>query len=63
MEEYKTATINLNNEYKTYKLNVDKINSLEDVKEVLDGLNISLTIKSGCTTSKFKLDKLLKYMD
>ena len=51
-------------ERKTYRLNTDKIKTLEDVKEVLDGLNISITIQNGITSHKgYDFDKLLKYMD
>ena len=44
----------------TYKLNVNKIKTLDDVKNVLDALNIKVTVQEGFTSEKY--EKLKPYL-
>lgn len=47
-----------------YKLNLDKINTLEDVKEILGALNIKITVTNGIISHQgYDIDVLMKYMD
>lgn len=49
---------------KEYKLNLDKINTLEDVKEILGALNIKITVSDGIVSHQgYNIDTLMKYMD
>lgn len=51
-------------ETKEYKLNLDKIKTLEDVKEVLGALNIRVTITGGIVSHNgYDVNKLMKYID
>lgn len=51
-------------ETKEYKLNLDKINTLEDIKEVLGALNIKVTVTDGVMSHHgYDIDVLMKYMD
>lgn len=49
-----TQTINV------YKLDIDKIKTLEDVKKVLDALDIQITLRQGLTSNKY--EKLKDYL-
>lgn len=49
---------------KTYRLDLDKIKTLEDVKKILGALNIEITIKDGIISdNKYDMNILMKYMD
>lgn len=57
------SEIKIDNEVKTYKLNTDKIKTLEDVKNILKYLNISITIQGDvCSNNGYDLN-ILEYMD
>lgn len=63
MENKNFAEIKIDNEVKTYKLNTDKIKTLEDVKNILKYLNISITVQGGIIGHKGYDLNILKYMD
>ena len=63
MENKIFATLSIDNEVKTYKLNTDKIQTLEDVKNILKCLNISITVQGDvCSHNGYDLN-ILEYMD
>lgn len=45
---------------KTYTLDINTIQTLEDVKKVLDGLNIQITVMEGTTNDRY--EKLKHYL-
>ena len=47
-------TIDMLKTSRTYTLNMDKINTLEDVKNVLHGLNIQITLMEGLTSIQYE---------
>lgn len=57
------SEIKIDNEVKTYKLNTDKIKTLEDVKNILKYLNISITVQGGVISHKGYDLNILEYMD
>lgn len=63
MENKNWTEIKIDNEIKTYKLNTDKINTLEDVKKILKYLNISITVQGGVSSHNGYDLNILEYMD
>ena len=59
-QEIMRDTIRIINTSKTYTLDVNKINTLEDVKKVLDGLCIKITLREGLTSDMY--EKLKDYL-
>ena len=48
------------NTSKTYTLDINKIQTLEDVKKVLEGLDIQITVIEGTTNDRY--EKLKYYL-
>lgn len=48
------------NASKTYTLDMSKINTLDDVKKVLQGLDIQITVTEGTTNDRY--EKLKYYL-
>lgn len=53
-------TIKIIKTSKTYTLDINTIQTLEDVKKVLDGLNIQITVMEGTTNDRY--EKLKHYL-
>jgi hypothetical protein len=53
-------TVNIINTSKTYILDMSKINTLEDVKKVLEGMDYRITLMEGTTSESY--EKLKDYL-
>ena len=53
-------TVNIINTSKTYTLDISKIHTLDDVKKVLEGIDLKITLMDGTTNESY--EKLKDYL-
>jgi len=53
-------TMNIINTSKTYTLDISKIHTLDDVKKVLEGIDLKITLMDGTTNESY--EKLKDYL-